>query len=493
MTFTTLTYILFLAVVVAAYWLIRARRAQNVLLIVAGYAFYCWGGWIPAVLLAVSSTTDYLVGCGLGRASRPAARKVLLAASLTVNLGAMLVFQYFDFFSANAAALAGMLGWHVEPLTLGIALRVSISFYTFQTLSYILDVYRGKQQPTASAIDYFAFMALFPRLVAGPIERAGDLLTQLAAPRRFDQALAVDGCRQILWGFVKKMVLADNLAEIVRAAYGDPDRASGPLLMLATVAYAWQLYCDFSGYTDIALGSAKLLGIRLTNNFAYPYFSQTLDEFWRRWHITLMTWLRDYLYIPLGGSRVGKVRHVANLLVVFAVSGLWHAAAGGGGQSVRWAFVAWGLINALGLLPRVLLGSRKASAPVVGGQTLLPRPAVLGRMLRTFAFVCVAWVFFRAETIEQGGLIVYRMAAGLFDGSGYLAVGRLLGEEHRMVRTLSMLAGFIAAEWFQRRHAHALVLPTWPRPLRWLLYTVLIWTALYLGARQPAGFIYAGF
>ena len=526
MTFTTLTFIVFLAVVFTAYWLLRNRIAQNALLVMASYFFYAWWDWRFCSLMLVSSLVDYSVGLGLGRARSPAARRGLLVVSIVCNLALLGFFKYFKFFAANFRLLAAELGWNVDPLTLHIVLPVGISFYTFQTMSYTIEVFRRRIRPTANLLDYCTYVSFFPQLVAGPIERAGRLLPQFTSARRFDYEQAADGCRQILWGFFKKMALADNLGQIVGMFYGRPGVASGPGLALATVCFAFQIYCDFSAYSDIAIGTGKLFGIRLMRNFAYPYFSQNLGEFWRRWHISLSTWFRDYIYIPMGGSRVSRLRKAFNILVTFVVSGFWHGAA--------WHFVAWGLIHGLGVTPRLLAGrTALKSTDVPGGRGLVPSPKVLGRMLLTFAVVCVGWVFFRAATIWDAFLILQKMCADAFNGGAYVGLLSLLGEKHRMARTLYFLLAFIVVEWCRRDHEHPLALtalPGWvrwldyaffralcalsgrlaapgvrhrlesrvgpilpPRWLRWSIYTALIWITLDVGTKTTSQFIYFRF
>ncbi len=527
MTFTTLTFIVFLAVIFTAYWLLRNRIAQNSLLVFASYFFYAWWDWRFCSLMLISSLVDYSVGLGLGRAKRPGARRALLVVSIVCNLGLLGFFKYFKFFAANFSRLAAQLGWNVSPLTLHIVLPVGISFYTFQTMSYTIDIFRRRISPTANLLDYCTYVSFFPQLVAGPIERAGRLLPQFTSPRRFDYEQAVDGCRQILWGFFKKMVLADNLAALVsNSVYAYNPSSTGPQLALATVCFAFQIYCDFSAYSDIAIGTAKLFGIRLMRNFAYPYFSQNLGEFWRRWHISLSTWFRDYIYIPMGGSRVSGLRKAMNIIVTFVISGFWHGAA--------WHFVAWGLIHGLGVTPRLLTGGTSLkSTDVPGGEKLIPSPKVFGRILLTFGIVCMGFVFFRAETISDALLILWKMCADLFNGSAYVGLLSLLGEKHRMVRTLYFLLAFVVVEWCRRDHEHPLALtalPGWvrwldysffralralvgplpaprlkhrlesrvgpilpPRWLRWSIYTALIWITLDVGTKATSTFIYFQF
>ena len=317
MTFTSLTFIGFLPLVFALYWLLRTPRRQNLILILASYLFYGWWDYRFCALILFSSLLDFVLGWYLGQARSKRARKWLLGASLFANLGMLGLFKYFNFFAGSFSHLATGFGWTPGSVTLNIILPVGISFYTFQTLSYSIDIYRGKIRATKNILDYLAFVSFFPQLVAGPIERASHLLPQFEKLRRFDQGLARSGCRLILWGFFKKIVIADRLGVVVDQFYAQPELVSGPLLAFATVSFAFQIYCDFSAYSDIAIGTGRLFGIRLMRNFAYPYFSQSVGEFWRRWHISLSTWFRDYVYIPLGGSQQGSFRRTRNLLATF--------------------------------------------------------------------------------------------------------------------------------------------------------------------------------
>jgi D-alanyl-lipoteichoic acid acyltransferase DltB (MBOAT superfamily) len=487
MTFTTLTFVLFLAVVFLAYWTVRGRRAQNVVLVLASYCFYAWWDWRFCGLLIFSSLVDYFVGLGLGRTQGAGRRKALLGLSLLCNLGLLGFFKYFDFFAENLVALAGAIGVHLSPVSLRLVLPVGISFYTFQTLSYTFDVYRGKMRPTRRLIDYMTYVSFFPQLVAGPIERAPRLLPQFMRERHFDHDAAVDGCRQVLWGFLKKMALADSLALIVDPIYASPERYGGPQLAFATVCFAFQIYCDFSAYSDIAIGTARLFGVRLMRNFAYPYFSQSVAEFWRRWHISLATWFRDYLYIPLGGSRVGRLKTAWNVLLTFVVSGLWHGAS--------WNFAIWGGLNGLATAPAVLWPPRQKITPedVPGGTHILPGPLTLLRMLRTLLVICAGWVFFRAQGLGTAAFILRRIAAQAFSGEAYRELAKYVGEEEGMKRTLLAVGAFVLIEWIQRRRPHALRIGGWPRPLRWIAYTVVLWGTIYLAAEISSAFVYFQF
>jgi alginate O-acetyltransferase complex protein AlgI len=487
MTFTTLTFLLFLAAVFSLYWVLRHRQAQNLLLVVASYFFYGWWDWRFCGLMLAASLLDFGVGLGLNRVETPRKRRVVLAVGLTGNLVTLGFFKYFNFFADNFRVAAQAIGWQVDPLTLQVVLPVGISFYTFQTMSYSIDVYRGRLRGTTHWIEYLAYVSFFPQLVAGPIERATRLLPQFFQARRFDYAQAVDGCRQALWGFFKKMVIADNLAPMVDAAFGQSASFNGAEMASATVLFAFQIYCDFSGYSDIAVGVARLFGFDLMRNFACPYFSQSLSEFWRRWHISLTTWFKDYVYFPLGGNRGSKSRTTVNILVTFVLSGFWHGAA--------WHYVVWGALNGAAILPENLSSKRQTRhvAEVPGGEKAWPGFKRLGRMLFTFGVVCLGWLFFRSKSLGEALDILQRLPASLVRLDGPIdflafAISGRLGEG--LVLVLAVLVG---AEWWQRRHPHPLQVKRWPAAARWGLYVVMTWTILCFGTFEAHPFIYFQF
>jgi len=480
MTFTTLTFLIFFVVVFALYWSLRSRTAQNVLLVTAGYVFYGWWDWHYCLLMIAASFLDFFVGLGLNRAEVTWKRKLLLTIGLCGNLGMLGFFKYFNFFAENFQLAAAQLGWKVDTITLKVVLPVGISFYTFQTMSYSIDIYRRKMRGTTHLLEYLSYVSFFPQLVAGPIERATHLLPQFFKERIFSPALVVDGCKQILWGLFRKMVIADNLAPIVDAAFSNPTGFNGAELALATICFAFQIYCDFSGYSDIAIGLAKLLGFDLMRNFAYPYFSQSVGEFWRRWHISLSTWFKDYVYFPLGGSRVSRARNVFNILVTFLLSGLWHGAS--------WNFLIWGALNGLGVLPDLLRASHsKRNATDIP----VERPGLLafGKILVTFTFICIGWVFFRAQTFGGAILILKRVAGSFFSSAG----GLIARHDPTDGRVLVMIGLLVALEWWKRGHAQPLVFERWPVAVRWAAYTVVLWTVIYLGTYGSSTFIYFQF
>ncbi len=405
MLFNSPEFLLFLPLVFAAYWAVNrlkeGLRVQNVLLLAASYVFYGWWDWRFLGLIAFSTAVDWAVGLQIARANRgevaeggrSRAAKAWLAVSLAVNLGLLGYFKYANFFIDSWVEVWAAAGVTMHASSLQVILPVGISFYTFQTLSYSIDIYRRQLEPTRNFIDFAAFVSFFPQLVAGPIERASALLPQIQRRRTFDYDQAVSGLRLILWGMFKKVVVADTCAIYVNDIFANYEIYSGPTLVLGAVYFAFQIYGDFSGYSDIAIGTARLFGIQLMTNFRTPYFARDIAEFWRRWHISLSTWFRDYLYIPLGGSRVGKWTAVRNTFAIFLVSGLWHGA--------NWTFVVWGGIHALLFLPLLLTGrNRRNTGDIVGWPSLRE----LAGMAGTFAAVTVAWVFFRADSVGEAGI-----------------------------------------------------------------------------------------
>jgi alginate O-acetyltransferase complex protein AlgI len=407
MLFTSGAFLVFLPVVFSIYWFLfrNSRQQQNIVLWIASYFFYAWWNWKFLGLLMLSTLIDYsfafLVYEGPQRR-----RKLFLAFSMVNNLLVLGIFKYFNFFVAEAQHFLDSVGFHTSPILLHVFLPVGISFYTFHGMSYVIDIYRQKLRPVRSFVDYSLFVSFFPLLVAGPIERATHLLPQIQAPRKFDYGQAVEGMRLMLWGFFKKMVIANTLAPVVDEIFSHYTGYSGSTLVLGAVFFAIQIYCDFSGYTDIALGVAKLFGFELLTNFKFPYFSRDLAEFWRRWHISLSSWFRDYLYIPLGGSKEGKLKAVRNTFIIFLVSGFWHGA--------NWTFIVWGAVHAIGFLPLLLLGrNRVYTGEIVAQGRRLPNPRELLAMFLTFSYVTLAWVFFRAENIHKAIDYLARCGRGL--------------------------------------------------------------------------------
>ncbi|HET6252530.1 MAG TPA: MBOAT family O-acyltransferase [Puia sp.] len=481
MLFNSLQYTVFLPAVFFFYWFVAARKLtfQNIFLLAASYFFYaCWD-WRFLFLLLFSTFLDYFTGIRIAKHRTRSGRLFWLLLSITINVGFLGVFKYYNFFAASFAELAGHVGWQIHPRTLQIVLPVGISFYTFHGLSYIIDIYKRKIQPERNFIDYALFVSFFPLLVAGPIERATHLLPQLKRPRTFDYARTVDGLKQILWGLFKKIVIADTCAGYVNMIFADPAATPGSAHLLAAIFFAVQIYCDFSGYSDIALGTARLLGIELLRNFAYPYFSRSIAEFWRRWHISLSTWFRDYLYIPLGGSQVPIWKRIRNVFVIFLVSGFWHGA--------NWTFICWGALNALYILPSVIFRTNRNNLDTVAKGRLTPTPKELGFMIITFALTVLGWIFFRADSVGSAVEFIGK----IFSPSIFSPFPTLHLHEYFIIPLLC----FFMVEWLGREDQYAIARLglRWPATVRWATYYAIFFYITYFSSGAPQRFIYFQF
>jgi alginate O-acetyltransferase complex protein AlgI len=408
MLFNSIEYIIFFPVVYLLYWYLFSRdlKVQNLLLLFSGYVFYGWWSYKFLFILFASTLLDFLYGFGVSSSSKGRS-KFFLWLSILNNLGLLALFKYYDFFVSEIQTGLKIIGIETNPVLLNLVLPVGISFYTFHGMSYIFDIYRGVQKPINNFIEYAVFVCFFPLLVAGPIERANHLLPQIQNKRLFNYKQSVEGCRLILWGFFKKVVIADSLAGTANLIFENYNDYNDATLIIGILAFSFQIYGDFSGYTDIALGSAKLLGFELLSNFRFPYFSRNIAEFWRRWHISLSSWFRDYLYIPLGGSRGGKQIAVINTFIIFIVSGFWHGAS--------WNFIVWGLIHAIGFIPLLLLDdNRKYLNEVVAEKNNIPSIKELFEILCTFSFVSLAWVFFRSESVGKAVDYLLKLKNNIF-------------------------------------------------------------------------------
>ena len=465
MLFNSIEFAIFLPIVFGLYWFVvkKSIRLQNLLLLFASYFFYGWWDWRFLSLIIFSSTLDYLIGIKLGEEKKEEKRKMLLFVSICVNLGFLGFFKYFNFFAESFADAFTLLGMEFEAVRLNVVLPVGISFYTFQTLSYSIDIYRRKLEPSKDIIAFFSFVSFFPQLVAGPIERATNLLPQFFKKRTFDYYSGVDGLRQILWGLFKKIVIADNCAVYVDQIFSNYETQPGSTLLLGGVYFAFQIYGDFSGYSDMAIGTARLFGFNLMQNFAFPYFSRDMAEFWRRWHISLSTWFRDYLYIPLGGSRGGTSMKIRNTFAIFLVSGFWHGA--------NWTFIIWGLLNACYFLPLMLTNQNRNNLNVVAEGRWFPSPKEIFQVAITFFLTVIAWVFFRAENLGQA--IAY---LSILFSSSLVTTPLLIGSNllHSMILLL------LAVEWWKRDKQYGLAeLESSPKFLRWILYFVITFIITY--------------
>lgn len=476
MLFNSFEFLLFLPIVFALYWLLQKElKLQNALIVVASYVFYGWWDWRFLILIAFTSLCSFASGLLIQYGKRP---KYFLVLNVVLNLAILGFFKYFNFFVESFTDFLALIGVSINTWTLNIILPVGISFYTFQALSYSIDVYKGKLEPTKDIVAFFAYVSFFPQLVAGPIERATNLLPQFHSPRQFNYDDANDGLRQMLWGLFKKIVIADNCSVLVDLVFNNYPSHSGITLALAAVLFTFQIYGDFSGYSDIAIGCARLFGIRLMRNFNVPYFSRDIAEFWRRWHISLTTWFRDYIYIPLGGSRVSKAKIVRNTFIIFLVSGFWHGA--------NWTFIAWGAYHALLFLPLILLGKNRKYIQVVAEGKFFPSFHELCQMMLTFLLVVLGWIIFRADSIQDA----YHYFCGL-TLSGPLTV--TFGKTE-MFTYLFWPSLMLLMEWISRDKPHALAFNKnrIPVALRWCLYILLI-AIICLNVRVDSPFIYFQF
>jgi D-alanyl-lipoteichoic acid acyltransferase DltB (MBOAT superfamily) len=396
--------------------------------------------------------------------------------SISINLGFLSVFKYYNFFANSLQESLSSIGFEMNPILLHVVLPVGISFYTFHGLSYVIDIYNGRIKAEKNFVDYSLFVSYFPLLVAGPIERATHLLPQIKKKRHFNYAKAILGLRQILWGMFKKIVIADNCAVFVNAIFDKPELHSGSTLLFGAILFALQIYGDFSGYSDIALGVSKLFGIDLLRNFNYPYFSRDIAEFWRRWHISLSSWFRDYLYIPLGGSKGNVWVKIRNTIIIFLVSGFWHGA--------NWTFIVWGLLNAVYIMPSILMNTNRNNLSIVAETRFFPTLKESFQMITTFALTVLAWVFFRAESVVAG----LNYLKGIFNSSLFSVPANLPKIE--IILSLFMLG----IEWMGRRNNFAIENLDFmkDRKIRWCFYTLLLFLILGFGAKEQS-FIYFQF
>lgn len=481
MIFNSIDFAIFLPIVFLLYWFVfnKNTKLQNAFIVLVSYIFYGWWDWKFLILIAFTSFVSWGSGLLIGKYNEHRQKqKIINILNIVVNILILCLFKYYNFFISSFAD-AFMEG-DSSGLLLNIVLPVGISFYTFQALSYSIDVYRGKVKPTKDAVQFFAFVSFFPQLVAGPIERASNLLPQFAQKRSFDYAGAVEGCRQILWGMFKKVVIADSCASIVDNIFENYDSLPASVLLLGAFLFSFQIYGDFSGYSDIAIGVAKLFGIKLMRNFNVPYFSRDIAEFWRRWHISLTTWFRDYVYIPLGGSRVSKAKIIRNTFIIFLLSGFWHGA--------NWTFVAWGAYHALLFLPLILTGKNRKYTDCIASGKLFPSVREFSQMVITFFFVLVGWIIFRADTISDA----YNYIINMFSFDNFLPMG---GEVVGSQAYIALLFIFIMllVEWLGRSKRYVFDMDCIKnKPVRIVFYyVVFIVVIMFCGKAQP--FIYFQF
>lgn len=480
MIFNSLPFAIFFTLVFFVYWfpLRKKLRLQNSFLLLSSYLFYGWWDWRFLSLILLSSMTDYWVGLQLEKTKDERKRKAWLGLSIIVNLGILCTFKYFNFFAGALQDLLSQFGITAHWTTLQVILPVGISFYTFQTLSYTIDIYRKKIKATRAIIPFFAFVAFFPQLVAGPIERATNLLPQFDKLRQFDYALAVSGARLVLYGLFKKVVIADRLAPMVDLVFAEPGASQGAVVMVATLAFALQIYCDFSGYSDIAIGTARMLGFRLMDNFKTPYFSTSFREFWRRWHISLSTWFRDYVYIPLGGNRRALPRVYLNIMLTFLLSGLWHGA--------NYTFIFWGFLHGLFLL--VEFSNRQF------GRIRWSLPDFFKRLL-VFTVVCLGWIFFRASSIHDAFYLISQLSVWQDSLANLVSVYQsgFINWQDGIYFLLALLL-FLNLEFKIGKADINQALGYLPKAVRWILYYLLLFAILLVGQFENAPhFIYFQF
>jgi alginate O-acetyltransferase complex protein AlgI len=480
MLFNSTDFAVFFIVVFFMYWFVANQnlKIQNLLIVISSYFFYGWWDWRFLSLILLSTILDYVVGNLLGNEFNPKKRKIFLWISVLINLGILVVFKYFNFFLDSLNEFLPGLRASVGFNTLQVILPVGISFYTFQTLSYTIDIYKRKLNPTKDFLAFAAFVCFFPQLVAGPIERASNLLPQFLNKRKFDYVQGLDGLKQILWGLFKKIVIADNCARYVNLIFGSPQDFNGSTLLLGAVFFSFQIYGDFSGYSDIAIGTAKLFNFNLGQNFSYPYFSRNLAEFWRRWHISLSTWFRDYLYIPLGGNRGNITLKIRNILIIFVVSGLWHGA--------NWTFIIWGLIHAICFIP-LFLSSRNRifTGKIIDGKSF---PNIkCYHIFFTFMIITLSWVFFRADNLHHAFVYLSGiLSKSLFTWPEFFKMdGEML--------IIFLIIFFLIIEWLGKEYNFAIAhVKVKKRAFRYAFYYTLIALIFWFGGSEE-DFIYFQF
>ena len=493
MLFNSIEFLIYLPIVFVLYWYVFQRnlRLQNLFVVIVSYVFYGWWDWRFLLLIAFTSFLSWLSGVGID-VMRHSCKSIscihawckgITVANIGVNLAILGLFKYYNFFVESFVEAFSALGISLSVPSLKLILPVGISFYTFQALSYTIDVYKKKLSPTHDVVAFFAYVSFFPQLVAGPIERATNLLPQFYRPRHFDYGQAVDGMRQMLWGFFKKVVIADNCATMANIIFDNYQQANGMMLLMGALFFTFQIYGDFSGYSDIAIGTARLFGIELKRNFYYPYFSRDVADFWRRWHISLNTWFRDYVYIPLGGSRCSKVRQFRNTMVIFTLSGLWHGA--------NWTYVIWGVYHGLLFLPLLFSKNNRKHLGVVAEGRILPSWKDMGRMLMTFGLVLFGWILFRAETMTQA--VEYIKNIFIHGLVNMPNLGEMGISSTVFVGTMFFIVILLSTEWLQRTKEHALQIETISSGLlRRMIYFIVLLPIIFFPGKQ-AIFIYFQF
>ncbi|KYP15147.1 MBOAT family O-acyltransferase [Flavihumibacter sp. CACIAM 22H1] len=477
MIFNSIEFAIFLPIVYCIYWFLLKGRTnwQNAFIILSGFVFYGWWDWRFLFLLLFTALVDYFIGRSLGVVESIKKRKLLLTISVLCNIGLLGFFKYYNFFVDSFVSAFRFFGYQPTTDSLQLILPVGISFYTFQSLGYSIDAYRRKLQPEKNVITFLGFVSFFPQLLAGPIERATNMLPQFRKERKFDYNQSVDGLKQVLWGLFKKVVIADNCASWVNMAFDNPHAYNGTTLFVAALLFAFQIYGDFSGYSDMACGIARLFGFQYMQNFNYPYFSRTISEFWRRWHISLSTWFRDYVYFPLGGSAGSMAKTIRNTMIIFLVSGFWHGA--------NWTYIAWGAINGLYFLPGLISRSNRKYLDIIGNSGRIST-IEWARMLFTFFLTTMAWIYFRARSIQEANAIVYEI---LFNNKWQLP-------QFMPTAVFAGIAILLLIEWMGRRNPYPIqhFFVNSPTPVRWGFYCLICLSIYFFGGREQT-FIYFQF
>lgn len=476
MLFNSLSFAIFFPIVFFIYWLLHKNlKAQNILLAIASCYFYaCWD-WRFLFLLMFSIGLDYFSGIKIENSKSNREAKFWLTLSILINLGFLGFFKYYNFFAESLADFLDGLGFKVNVWLLNVILPVGISFYTFHGLSYVIDIYKKRIKAERNFIDYSLFVSFFPLLVAGPIERATHLLPQIKNNREFSYPNMIIGLRQILWGLFKKIVIADQCAVYVNEIFSMHQGLYGSTLLVGAILFSFQIYGDFSGYSDIALGTARMMGFDLLKNFNYPYFSRDIAEFWRRWHISLSSWFRDYMYIPLGGSKGGNWVRIRNTFIIFLVSGFWHGAS--------WTFIIWGGLNALFILPSIIFKTNRVNLDVVAANSLYPSVKELFQMVLTFGLTTFAWIFFRSESVSEAILYIRRI----------LSVTLTKLPQKDIAWLIPIIIAFVTIEWIGRKNNFAIEkLNIKSKIIRWAFYYVIVAFVIYFSGGEEA-FIYFQF
>jgi D-alanyl-lipoteichoic acid acyltransferase DltB (MBOAT superfamily) len=479
MLFNSLSFLIFLPIIYGLYWFVfnKSLKYQNILLLVASYFFYCSWDWRFGFLLAFSTFLDYYTGIKIFNSNNSSLRKIWLTISVTINLGFLGFFKYYNFFIDSFASFIQNFGINSNYSTLNVILPVGISFYTFHGLSYVFDIYNRKIEPSNNPIQYSLFVSFFPLLVAGPIERATHLLPQVEKPRNFNDSQSVGGLKQILWGFFKKIVIADSCAQVANTIFNDSGSYDGSTLFVGALLFTFQIYGDFSGYSDIALGTARLFGFELLKNFNFPYFSRDIAEFWRRWHISLSTWFKDYLYIPLGGSKGGNWMRIRNTFIIFLVSGFWHGA--------NWTFLIWGGLNALFILPSIIFKTNRNNIEIVAKGKILPSLKDFFNIFLTFNLTVLTWIFFRADSVQTAFLIISEIfSSSLFSFPKIFPI-----------QIIALILFFMSIEWLGRENNYAIenLFKNKKRLVRWAFYIFLLFIMGMFMETSETEFIYFQF